>query len=72
MGLFIFTYSMGSIIASLFAGSYNSENVAEMPGLFMQIATFTIGAGAVVLLVGMFTKGWEREVEIAGAESEAS
>ena len=68
MGLFIFTYSMGNIIASLFAGNYNSENVGEMPGLFMQVATFSIGAGAVVLLVGMFTKGWEQEVEVANAE----
>lgn len=68
MGLFIFTYSMGSIIASLFAGNYDSENVAEMPGLFMQIATFSIGIGAIVLLVAMFTKGWEKEVEVANAE----
>ncbi len=67
MGLFIFTYSMGSIIASLFAGNYDSENVAQMPGLFTQIATFTIGAGAVVLLIAMFTKGWEKEVEVANA-----
>jgi len=68
MGLFIFTYSLGNIIASLFAGSYDPENVAEMPGLFMQIAIFTIGAGAIVLLIGMFTKGWEKEVEVANIE----
>lgn len=68
MGLFIFTYSMGSIIASLFAGKYDSENVGELPSLFMQIAVFAIGIGAIVLLVGMFTKGFEREVEIANAE----
>ena len=69
MGLFIFTYSLGNIIASLFAGSYNSENVAEMPGLFAQIAVFVIGAGAVVLLIGMFTKGWEKEVEVANTQT---
>jgi len=65
MGLFIFTYSLGNIIASLFAGAYDPENVGEMPALFMQIATFSIGIGAVVLLIGMFTKGWEKEVEVA-------
>ncbi|MBC6403838.1 MAG: peptide MFS transporter [Hyphomonadaceae bacterium] len=63
MGLFIFTYSLGSIIASLFAGSYDSENIAGMPALFMRIATFSIGTGAVVFLVGMLTKGWEKDVE---------
>jgi len=68
MGLFIFTYSLGSIIASLFAGSYDSNNVAEMPGLFTQIAVFSIGIGAVVLLIGMFTKGWEKEVEVANSQ----
>jgi len=69
MGLFIFTYSLGNIIASLFAGRYDAGNVAEMPGLFMQIATFSIGVGAVVLLIGMFTKGLEKEVEVANIES---
>lgn len=68
MGLFIFTYSLGNIIASLFAGSYDPENVGEMPALFMQIATFTIGAGAIVFLIGMFTKGLEKEVEVANIE----
>jgi len=71
MGLFIFTYSMGNIIASLFAGNYDSENVAEMPGLFMQIAIFVIGAGAIALLIGMFTKGWEKDVEVANADSDS-
>jgi len=68
MGLFIFTYSLGSIIAGLLAGQYDPENVGQMPALFIQIATFTIGIGAVVLLVGMFTKGWEKEVEVANMD----
>lgn len=67
MGLFIFTYSMGSIIAGVLAGQYDPENVGQMPSLFLQIATFTIGIGAIVLLIGMFTKGWEREVEVSTA-----
>lgn len=71
MGLFIFTYSIGNIIAGLLAGNYDPENVAEMPGLFIQIATFSIGIGIVVFLIGMFTKGWEKEVEVANAEKVA-
>ena len=70
MGLFVLTYSMGNIIAGLLAGGFDPENVAEMPSLFTTISIFVIGVGAVVLLVGMFTKGWEKELEDANAEAE--
>jgi uncharacterized membrane protein YiaA len=40
-----------------------------MPSLFKMIATFAIGVGAVVFLVGMFTKGWEKDVEEANTAS---
>ena len=72
MGLFVLTYSMGNIIAGLIAGGFDPENVAEMPSLFTTISTFVIGVGAVVLLVGMFTKGWEKELEDANAAAEAA
>lgn len=62
MGVFVLTYSIGNIIAGLLAGSYDPNNVAEMPNLFKQIATFSIGVGAVILLISMFSKNWEQEV----------
>ncbi|MDH3646980.1 MAG: peptide MFS transporter [Gammaproteobacteria bacterium] len=62
MGVFVLTYSIGNIIAGLLAGNFDPSNVAEMPNLFKQIATFTIGIGAVVLLVGLISKNWESEV----------
>ena len=68
MGLFVLTYSMGNIIAGLLAGGFDPENVAEMPDLFQMIATFAIGTGAVVFVIGMFTKTWERDVEEANAD----
>lgn len=64
MGVFVLTYSIGNIIAGLLAGSFDPNNVAEMPSLYMQIATFSIGIGAVIILIGMFTKKWEKEVEL--------
>ena len=67
MGLFVLTYSMGNIIAGLLAGGFDSEKVEQLPGLFSMIATFSIGVGALVFLIGMFTKGWEREVELANS-----
>lgn len=71
MGLFVLTYSMGNIIAGLLAGGFDPENVAEMPALFTMISTFVIGVGAVVLLVGFFIKGWEREVEVERTRTDA-
>lgn len=63
MGLFVLTYSMGNIVAGLLAGGFDPENVEQMPDLFKMIATFAIGVGAIVFLIGMFTKGWEKDVE---------
>lgn len=72
MGLFVLTYSMGNIIAGLLAGGFDPENVEQMPSLFTTIATFAIGVGAVVFLVGMFTKGWEKEVEEANQAADTT
>jgi POT family proton-dependent oligopeptide transporter len=72
MGVFVLTYSIGNIIAGILAGGFDAENVAVMPNLFQMVATFAIGVGAVVILVGMFTKGWEKEVEDANANAEVS
>jgi POT family proton-dependent oligopeptide transporter len=66
MGVFVLTYSIGNIIAGLLSGSFDPNNVAEMPSLYAQIATFSIGIGAVIILLGMFTKKWEKEVEEVG------
>lgn len=62
MGVFVLTYSIGNIIAGLLAGNYDPNNVAQMPSLFQSIATFSIGIGAVVLLIAFVSKGWEKEV----------
>ena len=65
MGVFVLTYSIGNIVAGIIAGGFDSENIEAMPNIFKLVATFAIGVGAVVFLVGMFTKGWEKEVEVA-------
>ena len=62
MGVFVLTYSMGNIIASQLAAGYDPNNVADLPNLYQQIATISIGIGAVVLLIGLFSKGWEKEI----------
>ncbi len=63
MGVFVLTYSIGNIIAGIFAGNFDPNNVAQMPNLYLQIVIFSVGIGAVLLLIGLFTKNWETEVQ---------
>lgn len=70
MGLFVLTYSMGNIIAGIIAGGFDPENVEQLPALFATISTFAIGVGAVIFLLGMFTKKWEYEVEMANQQAD--
>ena len=65
MGVFVLTYSIGNIIAGIFAGNFDPENVAEMPGLYMQIVQVSVVLGIVLLLVGLVTRNWETEVQEA-------
>jgi len=69
MGIFVLTYSIGNIIAGLFAGKFDPENVTEMPSIYLQIVVFSIGVGAILLLLGFLTKNWEREAELANEKS---
>ena len=65
MGVFVLTYSIGNIIAGIFAGNFDPENVAEMPGLYLQIVKVSVVLGIILLLIGLVTKNWETEVQKA-------
>ncbi|MEO0575523.1 MAG: peptide MFS transporter [Pseudomonadota bacterium] len=65
MGVFVLTYSIGNIIAGIFAGNFDPENVAEMPGLYLQIVKVSLSIGVVLLAIAFFTKNWETEVQEA-------
>lgn len=63
MGVFVLTYSMGNIIAGLFAGQFDPNQVDQMPGLYMQIVMFSIAIGAVLFLLSYKTGKWEKLAE---------
>ncbi|MEM9532987.1 MAG: peptide MFS transporter [Pseudomonadota bacterium] len=63
MGVFVLTYSIGNIIAGIFAGNFDPSNVAEMPNLYLQIVKFSVAVGALILIVGLVSKNWETEVQ---------
>ncbi|WP_299773527.1 peptide MFS transporter [uncultured Pseudoteredinibacter sp.] len=59
MGVFTLTYSIGNIISGLLAGNFDPNNVEQLPSLYMQILVFGVGIGAVVLLIGLYTRKLE-------------
>ena len=51
MGMWFLSLSIGNIWAGLIAGEFDENNVAAMPGLYLHIVYFTVGLGAVLLLL---------------------
>jgi len=51
MGLFFLSLSLGNLIAGLIAGQFDSNNLSSMPGQYMSIFYFTVGVGALLLLL---------------------
>ncbi len=70
MGVFTLTYSIGNVVAGLIAGNFDSENIQQMPSLYMQIALTTIGAGLVILFFAVFTNSWEKLIKQQDPEAE--
>ncbi len=60
MGLFVLTYSIGNVIAGLFAGHFDPNKVDQLPGLFLQISVFCAVVGTLIFLLGFKSKKWEK------------
>lgn len=58
MGLWFVAASLGNLIAGLFAGNFNSENISQMPNLFMQVCLFGIGLGLIFIVFYKPIKKW--------------
>jgi len=58
MGLWFVGSSLGNLVAGLFAGGFDEENVAQMPQLFLSVVYFSIGFGALLLLFSGKLKKW--------------
>ena len=51
MGMWFLATSLGNLVASLIAGQFDANNVAAMPGQYMHIVYFSVGLGAVLLIL---------------------
>jgi proton-dependent oligopeptide transporter, POT family len=51
MGMWFLATSLGNLVAGLIAGEFDANNVAAMPGQYMHIVYFSVGVGAVLLVL---------------------
>jgi POT family proton-dependent oligopeptide transporter len=51
MGMWFLSLSLGNLIAGLIAGEFDANNVAAMPGQYMHIVYFSVGLGAMLLVL---------------------
>lgn len=51
MGVWFLATSVGNLAAGLLAGMFEADNVAAMPGQYLQFVYFIVGAGVVLLLL---------------------
>lgn len=58
MGIWFVAASLGNLIAGLFAGGFDEENLQQMPALFQQVTLFSIGFGLLLLIFWKPVKNW--------------
>jgi proton-dependent oligopeptide transporter, POT family len=51
MGMWFLAMSLGNLVAGLIAGEFDANNVAAMPAQYMHIVYFSVGLGAVLLIL---------------------
>jgi POT family proton-dependent oligopeptide transporter len=51
MGIWYLSISLGNLVASLFAGEFDANNLAAMPGQYMSIVWFVVIPGVLLLLL---------------------
>jgi POT family proton-dependent oligopeptide transporter len=63
MGIWFVGASLGNLIAGLFAGVFDEENVQSMPQNYLYVVCFVIGFGVLMLLFSKQIKKWMGGVE---------
>ena len=58
MGIWFVAASLGNLIAGIFAGSFNKENLQAMPDLFHQVFLFGTISGVVLLVLYKPIQNW--------------
>ena len=63
MGIWFVGASVGNLIAGLFAGGFDSEDVSQLPDLFMSVVWLGVGAGLTFLVASGLLRKWMGDVK---------
>ena len=63
MGIWFIGAALGNLIAGLFAGNFDEENVAQMPDLFMSVVYTSVGAGIIFAILSPWIRKWMGDVK---------
>jgi POT family proton-dependent oligopeptide transporter len=63
MGMWFLATSLGNLVAGLIAGDFDANNVGAMPGQYMHIVYFSVGLGAILLVLSRPVKKLMGNVE---------
>jgi POT family proton-dependent oligopeptide transporter len=63
MGMWFLATSLGNLVAGLIAGEFDANNIPAMPGQYMHIVYFTVGVGAILLVLSRPVKKLMGNVE---------
>jgi POT family proton-dependent oligopeptide transporter len=58
MGIWFVATSLGNLIAGMFAGEFDPNNVSGMPSLFMTVVLFGCGSGILFVIFSPLMKKW--------------
>jgi POT family proton-dependent oligopeptide transporter len=63
MGIWFVGAALGNLIAGLYSGNFDPENVQQMPNLFMSVVWLGVGSGILFLVLSPLMKKWMGTVE---------
>ncbi len=62
MGIWFVATALGNLIAGLYGGNFDPENVQQMPNLFMSVVMLGLGTAVFFLVFSPFMKKWMGDV----------
>lgn len=63
MGIWFIGAALGNLIAGLFAGNFDEDNVQQMPDLFITVVMVSVGSGLLFVVFSKQVKKWMGGVE---------
>ncbi len=63
MGIWFVATSVGNLIAGLYAGGFDSEDVSQLPDLFMSVVWLGVGAGLTFIVISGLLRKWMGNVQ---------